>query len=44
MGDKTANKILVGKPQWKKSLDKSRPRLDDNIKTGIRKVGYEDAQ
>jgi hypothetical protein len=34
-------KILVGKPEWKRPLVRSRRRWEDNIRIDLREVGWE---
>jgi hypothetical protein len=37
---RNAYKILVGKPEEKRSLGRPRRRWEDNIKTNIGKIGW----
>jgi hypothetical protein len=39
-GTRTAERILVGKPEGKRKLGRSRRRCEDNIKMDLRKLGY----
>jgi hypothetical protein len=41
MGKRNAYKILVGKPEEKRSLGRPRRRSEDNIKMDVRKIGLE---
>jgi hypothetical protein len=36
-----AYKILVAKPEGKRSIGRARRRWDDNIKTDLREIGFE---
>jgi hypothetical protein len=38
---RNAHKILVGKPEGKRQLERPRYRWKDNIKTGLRRIGME---
>jgi len=38
---KNAYNILVGKPEWKRQLGKSRHRWDENIRLDLREMGWE---
>jgi hypothetical protein len=38
-GNANAYKILVGKPEVKISLARSRRRLKDSVKTGLKEIG-----
>jgi hypothetical protein len=38
---RNAYKILVGKPQGKKSLEISRRRLEENIRMDLRETGWD---
>jgi len=38
---KNAYSLLVGKPERKRSLVIPRHRLDDNIRMGLREIGWE---
>jgi hypothetical protein len=41
IGEKrNAYKILVGKPEGKKPLERHRRRWDDNIKMDLREIGW----
>jgi len=40
MGRREVYRVLVGKPEGKKPLERSRCRLDDNIKIDIQEVGW----
>jgi hypothetical protein len=43
MGEaRIAYKILVGKPEWKRSLGRPRSRCEDNIRMDLRELGWED--
>ncbi|KAJ4441477.1 hypothetical protein ANN_11332 [Periplaneta americana] len=43
MGEsRNAYRVLVGRPEGKRSLGKPRRRREDNIKMDLRKVGYDD--
>jgi hypothetical protein len=39
--NKNAQKILIGKPEWKGSLRRPKYRCEDNIKTDVKKIRYE---
>jgi hypothetical protein len=39
-GMRNAYSILVGKPEVKRSLERSGRRWDDNIKRDLRKIGW----
>jgi hypothetical protein len=41
MGDKNEFKILVGKPEVKKPLERPRRRWKDNIRMDIKEIGWE---
>jgi hypothetical protein len=42
MGEmRNAYKILIGKPEGKRSLGRPWRRWDDNIKTDLREIGFE---
>jgi hypothetical protein len=42
MGEtRNAYRIFVGKPERKTPFGRPRRRLEDNIRTGLRKVGWE---
>jgi hypothetical protein len=34
-------RVLVGKPEGRRSLERPRRRFEDNIKMGLRKVSWE---
>jgi hypothetical protein len=34
-------KILVGKPEWKRPFLRPRRRWEDNIRMGLREIGWE---
>ena len=36
---RVVHKVLVGKPEGKRSLGRARPRWEDNIKIDLQKVG-----
>jgi hypothetical protein len=38
---RNAYKILVGKPEGKSSCERPRRRWEDNIKMGLREIGWE---
>jgi hypothetical protein len=40
MGEKNAYRLLVGKPEGKRSLGRSRRRWRDNIKVGLSETGW----
>jgi hypothetical protein len=40
IGKKTAYRILVGKPEGKRPLERSRRRWVDNIKMDLRETGF----
>ncbi|KAJ4450892.1 hypothetical protein ANN_02325 [Periplaneta americana] len=43
MGEsRNAYNVLVGRPEGERPLGRSRPRWEDNIKTDLREVGYDD--
>jgi hypothetical protein len=37
---RNAYSILVGKPEGKRPLERSRRRCEDNIRTDLRKIGW----
>jgi hypothetical protein len=39
---RNAHRILVGKPEGKRSLGRSRRRWMDNIKMDLREIGWDD--
>jgi hypothetical protein len=39
---RNAYRILVGKPEGKRPLGRPRRRWVDNIKTGLREIGWDD--
>jgi hypothetical protein len=41
VGEKSAYKILVGKPEGKESLGRPRRRWEDNIKICFKEIGFE---
>jgi hypothetical protein len=41
MGEKTANMILVGKPERKRPLERLRCRWVGNIKMDLREIGWD---
>ena len=41
MESRSGHRVLVGKPEGKRPLRKSRRRWEDNIKTDLREVGCE---
>jgi hypothetical protein len=43
MGEvRSAYKILVGKPEWRRPLGRHRRRWKDNIKMDLREIGFGD--
>jgi hypothetical protein len=40
---RNANRVLVGKPEWKRPRGKTRPRWEDNIRMDLTEVGWEGA-
>jgi hypothetical protein len=38
---RNAHKVLVGKPEGKRPLGRSRRRLEDNFRTDLREIGSE---
>jgi hypothetical protein len=38
---RNAYKILVGRPEGKRTLEKPRPRLEDSIKMCLQEMGWE---
>ncbi|KAJ4450346.1 hypothetical protein ANN_01766 [Periplaneta americana] len=43
-GSRNAYRVLVGRPEGKRSLGRPRRRWEDNIKMDLRKVGYDDRE
>jgi hypothetical protein len=38
---RNASRILVGKPEWKRPLGRSRRKLEDNIRMDLKETGWE---
>jgi hypothetical protein len=36
-------RVLVGRPEWKKPLERPRRRWEDNIKLDLREIGIDEA-
>jgi hypothetical protein len=42
MGEtRSAYKILVGKPEWKRPLERPRQKWEDNIRMDLREIGWD---
>jgi hypothetical protein len=41
-GTRNSYKVLVGKPKGKRRFERPRCRLEDNIKMGLKDIGYKD--
>jgi len=37
---RNADKILVGKPEWRRTRGRTRRRWEDNIRMALRKTGW----